>query len=659
MIVRCNNFGLYRVFHAWQEFLAFFTRDCFTRGSFTRGCFEPNNDTPKEGTVIHIHKSGDRAWILRVPKSGIFWCQKFFFLCVGCFLLMGCAHDSDDIDWERAAPEPAHTLAPPHADGVLARRRMVVAAHPLATRAGLDILRQGGSAIDAALAVQLVLNLVEPQSSGIGGGAFLLYYDAATGDVYGYDGRETAPSAIEPTVFLDAEGQARSFYDAAIGGVSVGVPGVLALLEAAHQRHGRLPWDAAFAPAIALAEDGFRVTPRLNSLLDQDRFLRDDPEARALYYRPDGTAVPVGMRLRNPAFADTLRALSGQGAGLFYRGDLSDSIVTAVRTAWRNPGFLRRRDLVDYQAKMRPPLCRPYRVWRICSFPPPTSGGVTLLQVLGILETIDLSTSTSLDPQTLHWMTEAGRLAYADRDRYLADSDFVAVPVSGLLEKNYLQDRAALLTPDRSLGRAQPGRPPDGDGSHFIDGQSGAQPSTSHFVIRDEWGNAVSMTSSIESAFGARVMVGGFLLNNQLTDFSFDPETDNGLVANRVEPGKRPRSSMTPVMVFDAEGRLVLLTGSPGGSRIINYVLEHLVRILDFGLEPHVAMALPHIGSRNGPTEMEAGRSLEDQAAALSNWGHEIRFSAMTSGLHTIQILPDGRLLGAADPRREGIALGD
>ncbi len=609
--------------------------------------------------MIRIDQGRDFDWGSHSPKRDMCWFRGFFFLILGCFLLIGCDHDSGDLDRQRAAPESAHKSAATHADRVLAPLRMVVAANPLATEAGLDMLRQGGSAMDAALAVQLVLNLVEPQSSGIGGGAFLLYYDAATGNIEGYDGRETAPAAIEPTVFLDAEGQARSFYDAAIGGISVGVPGVVALLEKAHQRHGRLPWSAVFAPAIALAEDGFRVTPRLNSLLEQDRFLRDDPKARALYYRPDGTALPVGTLLRNPAFAQTLRGLSAQGAGLFYRGDLGDSIVTAVRTAWRNPGFLSRRDLADYQAKMRPPLCRPYRVWRVCSFPPPTSGGVTLLQALGILETIDLSTGTPLDPQTLHWLSEAGRLAYADRDRYLADSDFVAVPMDGLLAEHYLQDRAALLVPDRSLGRARPGQPPGWEASSLIDGQSMDQPSTSHFVIRDDWGNAVSLTSSIESAFGARVMVGGFLLNNQLTDFSFYPATQSGLVANRVEPGKRPRSSMTPVMVFDSEGRLVLLTGSPGGSRIINYVLEHLVRILDFGLEPQAAMALPHIGSRNGPTELEAGRGLDNQAAALADWGHETRFSPMTSGLHTIQILPDGRLLGAADPRREGVARGD
>ncbi len=612
-----------------------------------------NRRRPNRKTVFIRGLSG----VVRPLNCRVF--GGFLFFLTACVLLAGCGRQSGDHDLGRAAPESAHTLSVMPVDGVVAQRHMVVTANPLATQAGLDILRQGGSAIDAAIAVQLVLNLVEPQSSGIGGGAFLLYYDAGTQNIYGYDGRETAPAAIKPTVFLDSEGQPRGFYDAVVGGLSVGVPGVLALLDAAHRQHGRLPWADLFAPAISLAEDGFRVTARLNSLLEQDPFLRDDPQARALYYRSDGRAVPVGMLLRNRHFANTLRSLSDQGADLFYRGDLSDAIVTTVRTAWRNPGFLSRRDMAEYQAKMRSPLCRPYRVWRICSFPPPTSGGVTLLQALGILETIDWGDSTVLDPATLHRMTEAARLAYADRDRYLADADFVAVPVAGLLEEQYLRDRAALLKSDRSLGRAQPGHPSGLDGTHFIDGQSIALPSTSHFVIRDDRGHAVSMTSSIESAFGSRMMVGGFLLNNQLTDFSFRPERDGRMVANRIEPGKRPRSSMTPVMVFDAEGRLILLTGSPGGSRIINYVLEHLVRILDFGLAPQRAMALPHIGSRNGPTELEEGQALEDQAAVLSGWGHEVVFFPMTSGLHTIQILPDDRLLGAADPRREGLALGD
>jgi gamma-glutamyltranspeptidase/glutathione hydrolase len=533
-----------------------------------------------------------------------------------------------------------------------AARQMVVAANPLAAEAGREILRAGGTAIDAAIAAELVLNLVEPQSSGIGGGAFLLHYDGRSGAVAAYDGRETAPAAATPDLFLTAAGQPMEFWDAVVGGRSVGVPGLVRMLELAHRAHGRLPWARLFEPAIALAESGFAVSPRLHALIAEDPYLKLYPATAAYFTDAGGAPLAAGSRLRNPAFAATLRRIARDGADAFYSGPIAAAIVAAVQGAAPNPGGLSLADLAGYQAKHREALCAPYRAWRVCGMPPPTSGGVAVLQILGLLERFDMPALAPDSAAAWHLITEASRLAFADRDRFLADADFVPVPVQQLLAPDYLARRSALIAPDASLGTAEPGLP----------AQNGAMPvqhdppSTTHLVVVDAAGNAVSMTASIESAFGARLMAAGFLLNNELTDFSFRPDIDGRPVANRVEPGKRPRSSMAPTIALAGDGRLALAVGSPGGSRIIGYVVKALVATLDWGLDIQAAIDLPNVVNRNGASEVEEGAAA--LAAGLTAAGGEVKLVPLNSGLHGIVVTAAG-LTGAADRRREGVALGD
>ena len=549
--------------------------------------------------------------------------------------------------------------APPAGDAgaPAGARQMVAAANPIAAEAGLAMLRAGGSAVDAAIAAQMVLNLVEPQSSGIGGGGFLLHFAAAGGAIDAYDGRETAPAAATPDMFLDPQGEPMAFDDAVVGGLSVGVPGTLRLLELAHREHGRLPWARLFEPAIELADRGFAVSPRLAKLIAEDEFLRTDPAAAAYFYDAAGAARPAGAVLRNPDFAATLRTVAAGGADAFYRGPIARDIVAAVRGAPGNPGRLTESDLAEYRAKARPALCRPYRRWTVCGMPPPTSGGVATLQILGLLEGFDLA---ALDPasfEAVHLIAEASRLAFADRNRYLADDDFVAVPVGELLSETYLRRRAEAISPARSLGVAEPGRF-GGDIAWATPPAAPEPPSTSHLSVVDAAGNAVSFTSSIEGAFGSRLMVRGFLLNNQLTDFAFRPERNGMPVANRVEPGKRPRSSMAPTLVLDGGGWLRLVAGSPGGASIIGYVVKAIVAVLDWNLDPQAAVALPNFVNRNGATILEADTAVAAIGPILEALGHEVEPREMTSGLHVIAVTPAG-LLGGADPRREGVALGE
>lgn len=551
---------------------------------------------------------------------------------------------------DRPQPEAGSGFAPGPVG--VGSRYMAVTANPHATQAAVEMLALGGSAVDAAIAAQLALNVVEPQSSGIGGGGFLLYYDRATGRVLAYDGRETAPATARPDRFLRADGQPQPFREAVTGGLAVGVPGLLAMLAQAHAAHGRLPWADLFAPAIRLAEAGVPVSPRLNHLIARDAALPDNPKARLLFYDAAGRPLPVGARLRNPELAGVLRRIAAEGASNFYGGELARDIAAAVRSAPGYPGDLSMEDLAAYRPKLREPVCAPYRSFLICSMPPP-AGGVSLLQILGVIERFE-----PRDPRDIlavHRFAEAGRLAYADRARYLADPDLVTVPVAQLLDPAYLASRARLIRDDASLGRAEPGALP---AAHQGYGRGADRSATTHLSVVDAEGNAVALTSSIEDAFGSRLMVRGFLLNNQLTDFAFRPEEAGGEVSNRVEGGKRPLSAMAPTLVFDREGRLYAVLGSPGGSRIINYVARAVVALIDGGLPPEEVVRLPHAGSRNGPTELERDRTPPALVEALRQRGHEIVAAEMTSGLHLIVRTGD-RWIGVADPRREGEAWGE
>ncbi len=532
---------------------------------------------------------------------------------------------------------------------------MVAAANPLAVEAGRAVIARGGSALDAAVAVQMVLNVVEPEASGIGGGAFILHWSARERRLRAYDGRETAPAAATPDLFLDAAGQPMAFLDAVVGGRSVGAPGLLAMLELAHRHHGKRSWKELFEPAVKLAEEGFPVSPRLATLLSRESVRFDDPDARRLFRREDGTTRRAGEVIRNPELADTLRTIGAGGARAFYQGEIARGIVTAVRTHPTNPGRLSLADLAGYRPVERAAVCGRYRDYRVCGMPPPSSGGIAVLQILGILENFPMGQVAAQPLMTAHLFSEAGRLAYADRDLYVADPDFVAVPMRGMVAPAYLAGRAELIHLTRSLGRAAPGVPPGA--TRPAAAGSPERVSTSHFSIVDADGNAVAMTTTIEFAFGSRIMVRGFLLNNQLTDFSFAPEAAGRVVANRVEPGKRPRSSMAPMLVFDRTGALTHVIGSPGGSLIINYVAQALVAMLDWRYDAQRAVGIGHYGSRNGPTELERGTEAVELVEGLGLLGHDVHVMDMTSGLHAIERVPGG-WRGTADPRREGSAAG-
>ena len=557
---------------------------------------------------------------------------------------------------QQASPEIATGFAPKPA--VSAKHHMIVAANPHAAKSGLDMLRRGGSAVDAAIAAQLVLNVVEPQSSGIGGGGFLLHYTAKNGALEAFDGRETAPQAISPKVFLKPDGQPKKFFDAAVGGASVGVPGLLAMLETAHQKHGILPWKDLFAPAISLARNGFPISERLHKLLTADQHLRTFEVPRRFFYQPNGKAWPVGHILKNPELAKSLQTIALGGAEAFYNGVLAKSISQTVNQASKNPGSLSPADFKKYAVKIRAPLCGPYRAWLVCGMPSPSSGGLATLQILGLLEATDFHMAAPFSKEAIHWFSEAGRLAFADRNTYVGDPAFVSVPEAGLLQTSYLKNRAKLISPAKSMNRADPGLPAMISEIPFAPDATSFGFSTTHLSVIDGKGNSVSMTTSIENAFGSRMMVGGFLLNNQLTDFSFSPERNGAPVANSVAPGKRPRSSMAPTLVFNNAGKPVIIVGSPGGSRIIGYVAQALVSILDWKTDIQTALSAGHFQSRNGPTELELGSGLDSLKAPLEAMGHTVKIKPMTSGLHAIHITKNG-LFGGADPRREGVALGD
>ncbi len=551
--------------------------------------------------------------------------------------------------------QPEATTALAERQSVRAQEFMLATANPQATQAGYDVLAAGGSAADAAVAVQVMLNLVEPQSSGLGGGAFLLYWDAGLGLLTTLDARERAPMSADDTYWLGEDGQPMEFSDAVPGGRSVGVPGTPMLLERMHEMWGRTPWAELIQPTIDMAEQGFEISPRLASALPEAERLAEFPEARAYFFTEDGSPKSAGTLLANPEFARTLRLYASEGAQPFYTGAIARDIVAAVATP-TNPGMLTLEDFAAYEVKERPPVCIDYRAWEVCGMGPPSSGALTVGQTLGMLESFDLG---AMGPGTeaTHVFVEALKLAFADRGLYMADSDYVDMP-EGLLDRDYLASRAKLIDEGAAMDEAAPGEPPWDDAQ--LRGPDTPRPrhGTSHFVIVDRYGDMVSMTTTIESGFGSHVMTGGYLLNNELTDFSFAPDEDGKPVANRVEGGKRPRSSMAPTVVLQ-DGEPVLLTGSPGGSRIIPYVAQSLVSILDWDMDPQEAIDMPHVLSRNGPTDIEEGESAEATAEALAALGHETNIRDLNSGLHVILITEDGTLIGAADKRREGAVMGD
>ncbi len=533
---------------------------------------------------------------------------------------------------------------------------MVAAANPLAVEAGAKVLRAGGSAADAMVAVQVVLGLVEPQSSGLGGGAFLVWYDAATGELTTLDGRETAPLEANHRLFQDENGEPLKFFDAVVGGLSVGTPGTPALLEEAHRRWGRSPWPSLFADGITLADEGFLVSPRLASLVEKDAERLSRFPATAAYFLPDGTPLAQGQRLMNPDYADTLRVLASEGSAGFYGGEIAAGIVSTVRNAPGNPGILSGIDLALYQVIEREPVCAAYRVYEVCGMGPPSSGALTVGQILGMLDGYDLAAMGPEDINTWRLIGDASRLAFADRGRYMADHDFVPMPTKGLVDPAYLSERGALMSGDAALIDAAPGNPEFEHSSNWADDVSLELPSTSHISIVDQYGNVLSMTTTIENGFGSRLMTNGFLLNNELTDFSFKTHSNGVPIANRLEPGKRPRSSMSPTIVMQ-DDKPVLAIGSPGGSRIIGYVAKSIIAWADWDMDVQQALSMPHLVNRFGTFDVEQGTSAEGFVDALTELGYEVNPRDLTSGLHAIEI--GDVLTGGADPRREGIALGE
>ena len=565
-----------------------------------------------------------------------------------------------------SAQQASDTVAPERATGLATAKRvesknfMVAAANPLATKAGRDVIAAGGNAIDAMVAVQTVLGLVEPQSSGLGGGAFLVYYHAESGKLTTLDGRETAPMEATPKLFLDENGQPLKFMNAVIGGRSVGTPGTVRLLEEAHKRYGKAEWASLLKPAETLATEGFQVSPRLASLIasEGDR-LKTYPEARSYFFDTAGAALQAGTLLKNPSYAETLAMIAKGGADAFYKGQIAEAIVKTVREAADNAGVLSLSDLANYRVIEREPVCFIYRALDVCGMGPPSSGGIAIGQILGMAENFDLSSLGPKNVESWRIIGDAQRLAFADRERYVADADFVPLPVKGLLDKAYLGERASLLDGEKALAKdvVKAGEPEWDHALLFGRDAALELPSTSHFVIVDRQGNVVSMTTTIESGFGSRLMTKGFLLNNELTDFSFKTH-DGGLpIANRVEPGKRPRSSMAPTIVMK-DGKPLLAIGSPGGSQIIGYVAQALIAYIDWGMPVEAIVAQPHLINRFGTYDIEADTSAEELAGPLKALGYEVKPGEMNSGLHAIELTAQG-LAGSADPRREGAVLGD
>lgn len=562
-----------------------------------------------------------------------------------------------------ASPQVADTVAPETASAykpktsVVANQYMVAAANPLAVQAGYQVLKNGGNAADALIAVQTVLGLVEPQSSGLGGGAFLVYYDAKMKVLTTFDGRETAPLAARPALFQDGDGDPLKFYDAVVGGRSVGTPGTLKLLATLHDKYGSQKWSELFQPAQKLANNGFIVSERLASSIENDKArLSRYPDTKAYFFTKKGEPLPEGSLLKNKAYAETLSVIAQHGEKAFYQGQIAEDIVNKVTGITDNPGVLALEDLSTYKVIERQAVCAPYHQYNVCGMGPPSSGALTVGQILGISSHFDLKKMGADSPEAWQIIGDASRLAFADRGRYMADSDFVPMP-EGLLNPDYLAGRAKLIQPGKALADISAGNPPWKNGIAQADDQSIEFPSTTHIVITDIEGNTISMTSTVENGFGSRVMSNGFILNNELTDFSFLSYKDGYPIANRVEPGKRPRSSMAPSIIMK-DGKPYMALGSPGGSRIIGYVASTIIAHLDWGMDIQQAINLPHLVNRFGTYDLEQGTKATRFKEALEMMGYKVNIRDLNSGIHAI-LFKDGQLIGGADPRREGIVLGD
>ncbi len=587
-----------------------------------------------------------------IRNSTAFWAVAFVGL-----VSFGAASASAQQATDAIAPENSTTKTALRSS-VQSKNWMISAANPLAVRAGADILRQGGNAIDAMVAVQTMLGLVEPQSSGLGGGAFLVYYDATNGTLTTLDGRETAPMDATPTLFQDENGEPLKFYDAVVGGRSVGTPGTPALLKTAHEKWGQLEWPALLSPAITRADNGFEVSERLASLIpaDQEKLSRD-PTAKSYFFDDAGAPLAAGTLLRNPHYASTLRDLAQNGTKNFYFGTIASDIVDKVKSATWNPGVLSLRDFATYQIRERKPVCADYRGYDVCGMGPPSSGALTVGQILGLIEPFDIASLGPDSAESWRLIGDASRLAFADRGRYMADIDFVPMPLTGLLDKTYLAERAKLLESTTALESVDAGMPSFSHAMNLADDEAIEFPSTSHFSIVDTYGNVVSMTTTIENGFGSRLMVNGFMLNNELTDFSFRSHKEGVPIANRLEPGKRPRSSMAPTIVMK-DNKPVIVTGSPGGSRIIGYVAQSIIAMIDWKMHPQAAISMPHLVNRFGTFDIEAGTSAETLKPELEALGYKTSVQDLNSGIHAIMITGGG-LIGGADPRREGIVIGE
>ncbi len=540
---------------------------------------------------------------------------------------------------------------------VQSKKYMVASAHILASNAGAEILAKGGNAIDAAIATELVLNVVEPHSSGIGGGGFLMFYDAKNKQSIYFNGRERAPKDAYETMFLNKDGSAKKFAEVVKGGLSVATPGLLKIMKESHEKYGKLPWKDLFEPAIKAAEDGFKIDERLHALASTITYIRAFEQTAKLYTNPDGSAKAVGEIVKNPEMAKTLKTLANEGIEPFYNGKIANDIVKTVKSSPINPGIINLSDLKNYHSKSGDPVCTSYRKkYKICSMPLPSSGGITLLQILGILENFDLTKYKPNSPKTIHLIAEATKLAYADRNEYIGDSS--DVPIAKMLNKNYLKSRAQTIDPARAQ-KFEAGKFPVISNDNVKDSYNNQEPpSTTHLSVIDPEGNAVSFTSSIEYFFGSALSVDGFLLNNHMTDFAFVPEANGKKVANRIEPFKQPRSSMSPTFVFDNNDKLIMVVGSPGGPRIIQHVLKTIIATLDWDFNIQQAISMPNFIALGGTLELEKGTKITKLDSSLKKLGHQVKITEITSGIHAITIDNYGVLRGGADPRRNGVVIG-